>query len=98
MNGLWRSDKGLPIVRSGCWPAPRADRAFTRLELVAVVCALALLAAVAVPVLAHTKPRADRLTCLNNLRLVGRAEHLWASDHRDQMPWRVDMSEGGTQR
>src|SRR5205814_8654621 len=34
--------------------------------------------------------------CLNNLRLVGRAEHLWATDHNEQMPWWVDVNEGGT--
>lgn len=71
--------------------------AFTRLELLAVFSVLLLMAAVALPLLASTKPRADRVGCINNLRLVGRAEQAWATDHRDQMPWRTDMSEGGTQ-
>jgi hypothetical protein len=70
-------------------------RAFTRLELAATVTALFLLSLVVLPVLANTKPRADRVTCVNNLRLLGRAEHIWATDHEDQMPWWVDESEGG---
>jgi len=78
-------------------PSSRSARAFTRLELAAVVAALMLLAAVALPLLANTKPRVDRVTCVNNLRLIGRAEHLWANDHHDVMPWRVDITEGGTQ-
>jgi competence protein ComGC len=74
-----------------------SEAAFTRWELVALMAALFLLSLVAVPGLANTKPRGDRVTCINNLRMIGRAEHLWANDHRDQMPWRVDISEGGTQ-
>jgi hypothetical protein len=62
----------------------------------AILAALFLLSLVVGPAFANTKPRADRLTCLNNLRLLGRAEHLWATDHNDLMPWWVDVSEGGT--
>src|SRR6185369_16549909 len=74
-----------------------SEAAFTRWELVALMAALFLLSVVVVPGVANTKPRADRVTCINNLRMIGRAEHLWANDHRDQTPWRVDTSEGGTQ-
>ena len=70
--------------------------AFTRLELLAVVSALFVLSLIVLPTLANTKPRSDRVTCANNLRLVGRAEHSWASDHHDQMPWWVNVSDGGT--
>jgi len=77
-------------------PPPAGARAFTRLELVAVLTALSLLSLVVLPVLANTKPRGDRMTCLNNLRRVGQAEHLWASDHNEQMPWWVAVSDGGT--
>src|SRR5712692_810063 len=60
--------------------------AFTRLELAAILSAVALLALVALPVLANTKPRADRVTCMNNLRQVGRAELVWANDHNEILP------------
>src|SRR4051812_28428563 len=63
---------------------------FTRLECLAVLSALAILTLLALPALANTRSRADRLVCFNNLRLLGRAEHLWANDHRDRMPWYTD--------
>src|SRR5438876_1984416 len=88
----------VPSTQNSVHPhAQSSERAFTRLELAAVLAAALLLAALALPVLANTKPRADRVTCLNNLRLIGRAEHIWANDHNDSLPWRVDVSEGGTQ-
>src|SRR5438552_1674226 len=77
-------------------PPPAGTRAFARLELVAVLTALCLLSLVVLPVLANTKPRGDRVTCLNNLRRIGGAEHLWANDHSEQMPWWVTVDEGGT--
>src|SRR5260370_37182444 len=48
-------------------------QAFSRLELTVVLFTLALLAAEALPVLAGTRPRADRITCVNNLRQIGKA-------------------------
>ena len=69
--------------------------AFTRLELAAVLAALTLLAAVAWPVLAQTKPRAQRVTCANNLAWIGRAVHQWGSEHGDRIPVRVPMADGG---
>lgn len=68
------------------------------MDLMAILFGLMVLAMIALPALANTKPRADRLTCANNLRLIGRACHLWANDHRDLTPWRVNQSEGGTQQ
>src|SRR2546428_6089334 len=87
----------IAISRAGCSHAEPSERAFTRLELAAVLAAVLLLALVAIPALANTKPRADRVTCVNNLRLIGRAEHIWANEHNDALPWWVDVNEGGTQ-
>ena len=70
--------------------------AFTRLELLVVTFVLFLLGLIAIPVLASTKPRADRLTCANNLYLIGRACQMWANDHNDWVPWWVSPSDGGT--
>ena len=70
-------------------------QAFSRLELVVVVFTLALLAAVALPVLANTRPRADRITCVNNLRQIGKAFNSWASDHYDLNPWFLSTGDGG---
>jgi hypothetical protein len=72
---------------------------FTRVELAAAVFAIALLLAVVVaPALAATATKSDsgRVTCFNNLRLVGRAVQIWTSDHNRQFPWRTHYADGGT--
>lgn len=69
---------------------------FTRLELVTVLAALALLAVVALPALANTKPRAQRLTCVSNLREIGQSSAAWSSEHGNRLPYEVIWTEGGT--
>jgi len=71
-------------------------RGFTRPELVMVLATLALLAGIVVPVLASSKIRGEQAMCFNNLRRIGHAFHLWASDHDDRNPWVTPVSEGGT--
>jgi prepilin-type processing-associated H-X9-DG protein len=73
-----------------------AEIAFTRLELLAVLATLALFAGVALPVLANTKARSQRLTCFANLRQIGHALQVWGNEHANRTPWRTDVSEGGT--
>lgn len=74
----------------------RASDAFTRAELCAVLAALVLLGVLAWPVLAGTRARVDRLTCVANLEEVGRGYALWASDHGDILPFLLTRAEGGT--
>lgn len=63
--------------------------AFTRLELLAVVAALALLAGVVLPALAQGKPRAQQAVCFNNLRMVGQAALLFNAENGQMDPWRT---------
>ena len=72
------------------------EHAFTRIELAAVVAALALLGALALPLLAGTRAEGDRAGCFNNLRVFGRATEMWASDHDGLLPWLTLVSRGGT--
>ena len=73
----------------------KKPNAFTRLELVAVVAGVALLGAVALPLLGSTRSEAEHATCLNNLRQVGRALQMWGADHGNQPPWRTPQSQDG---
>jgi len=59
------------------------DLAFTRLDLAMVLAALGLLSGIAWPVLAGNKQRSEQVSCLGNLRQIGRAVQLWGSDHDD---------------
>ncbi len=72
------------------------SQAFTRLELLAVIVALSLLGAFALPLLASTRGDGDRAQCANNLRLVGRAIETWAMEHDGVPPWITYVSRGGT--
>ena len=74
----------------------RNSSAFTRLELLAVIFGLFLLATFALPLLAATRRDSDRVACFNNLRQIGRAVELWAGDHEGEPPWRTYTSLGGT--
>jgi len=75
----------------------RPEPAFSRLELLVILAALALLAAIAWPALAAPRPRSQMVECLNNLRRVGQGFHVWATDHGDLFPWNVSTQEGGAQ-
>jgi type II secretory pathway pseudopilin PulG len=79
----------------GTKSAPVAP-AFTRLELAAVLTALGLLAALALPVLASNRERSQRVVCVNNLRLAGQAFQEWGTEHEDRLPWRTYWADGGT--
>ena len=59
--------------------------------------ALTLLAAIALPALAHTKARSQHSTCANNLQQIGQAFRIWANDDGDMFPWNLPTGGGGSQ-
>jgi len=58
-----------------------AEHGLTRLELLAILSALGLLALVAAPALAGSKPRSDAALCANNLRQLGSAALSYSLEH-----------------
>lgn len=73
----------------------KRSHAFTRLELLAVILTLGLIATMSRSLLGNTQSRAERIVCQNNLRQVGRAFHIWASDHEEKNAWWTSWRDGG---
>ena len=64
----------------------KQKRAFTLIELLVVIASIGILAALLLPILSSAKARAQRTTCLNNLRQIGLGIHLYAGDNNDTLP------------
>jgi prepilin-type N-terminal cleavage/methylation domain-containing protein/prepilin-type processing-associated H-X9-DG protein len=70
---------------------------FTLIELLVVIAIIAILAALLLPALARAKDRARTTTCLNNLKQLDAAWHLYVVDYNDMVVPNNSISTPSTQ-
>jgi len=76
-------------------PDAAPGSAFTLTELLAILCTIALLALLVLPVLARDTDPSERAVCLNNVRRIMAAVAMYSTDNGDFMPhpsWGADLT------
>jgi len=70
--------------------------ALTRVDVLVIIGALALLGLCLMPALARAKAKAQRISCVSNLKQIGLSFKIWSGDHQGNYPMQVVATNGGT--
>jgi len=75
----------------------KPSKAFTLIELLVVIAIIAILAALLLPALAKAKKAAKRSQCIQNIKQINLAFHVWEGDHGNKYPMALSTASWGSQ-
>jgi type II secretory pathway pseudopilin PulG len=71
-------------------------KAITRKEVIAVIAVLVIGAMMILPELSPRRGRAQRSSCINNLKQIAIALRIWSEDNTNRYPMQIPVRDGGT--
>ena len=74
----------------------RKTTALTLVEVLVIIGVIGVLFALFMPSLTICKERAPRIMCVNNLKQIGLAFRIFATDHHEKFPMEIEVRDGGT--
>ena len=77
-------------------PHHRPHHAFTLVEVFVVIVCLVAVAAIVLPMLASRNRYSSKIGCVNQLKMLGLAARIFATDNEGLYPWQLSATNGGT--